>query len=103
MNRAGEGADATTQGTELEHAIASQPAELERVAGYDLAPVARRLEGRRWVWLVGTGSSQHVAELGATLLASAGLDARWSGSADFARGPTQPQRGDAVILISHTG
>ena len=55
------------------------------------------------MWLVGTGSSQHVAELGALLLADAGLDARWSGSLEFACVVSRLDRGDAVILISHTG
>jgi glutamine---fructose-6-phosphate transaminase (isomerizing) len=55
------------------------------------------------VWLVGTGSSQHVAELGAMLLAEAGLDTRWSGSLEFARSSARLDRDDAVILISHTG
>jgi len=54
------------------------------------------------VWLVGTGSSQHAAELGALLLAEAGLDARWSGSSEFARMVGRPDPNDAVILISHS-
>lgn len=53
--------------------------------------------------LVGTGSSQHVPELGAMLLAEAGLDARPSGSQEFARTLTRLDQRDAVILISHTG
>ena len=88
--------------TALERAIRSQPAELERLAARDLAGVAARLEGRRRVWLVGTGSSQHAAELGAMALAEAGLDARWSGSSEFVRGAARPQSNDAVIVISHT-
>jgi glucosamine--fructose-6-phosphate aminotransferase (isomerizing) len=67
-----------------------------------VASLAARLEGRRRVWLVGTGSSQHAAELGALLLAEAGLDARWSGSSQFVRLVPRPDRNDAVILISHT-
>ena len=89
--------------THLERAIRSQPAELERLSGQDLAPLAARLENRRRVWLVGTGSSQHVAELGALLFAQAGLDARWSASSEFARCAPQPDADDAVIVISHTG
>jgi glucosamine--fructose-6-phosphate aminotransferase (isomerizing) len=55
------------------------------------------------VWLVGTGSSQHVAELGALLLAEAGLDARWSGSSEFVHGAgVRLHPDDAVIVISHT-
>jgi glutamine---fructose-6-phosphate transaminase (isomerizing) len=88
--------------TELERAIRSQPEQLARLGASDVAQAAARLRGRRRVWLVGTGSSQHVAELGALLLAEAGLDARWSGSYEFARGPLRSDRDDAVILISHT-
>jgi glucosamine--fructose-6-phosphate aminotransferase (isomerizing) len=60
------------------------------------------LKDRKRLWLVGTGSSQHVAELGALALADAGLDARWSGSMAFARSGPTPDRDDAVIVISHT-
>jgi fructoselysine-6-P-deglycase FrlB-like protein len=51
--------------TELERAIRAQPAELERLAGADLPSVGAQLKDRRRLWLAGTGSSQHVAELGA--------------------------------------
>jgi glutamine---fructose-6-phosphate transaminase (isomerizing) len=88
--------------THLERAIRSQSAELERLAARDFASLAARLEGRRRVWLVGTGSSQHAAELGALLLAEVGLDARWSGSSEFARFAPKLDVNDAVILISHT-
>lgn len=88
--------------TQLERAISAQPAELERLATRDVASHAARLQGRRRVWLVGTGSSQHVAELGAGLLVQAGLDARWSGSSDFARLAPGPGPDDGVIVISHT-
>jgi glucosamine--fructose-6-phosphate aminotransferase (isomerizing) len=88
--------------TEFEQAIRSQAVELERLAARDYGSFAVQLEGRQRVWLVGTGSSQHVAELGALLLAEAGLDARWSGSSEFARHPEGPRSDDAVIVISHT-
>jgi glucosamine--fructose-6-phosphate aminotransferase (isomerizing) len=88
--------------TQLERAIRAQSVELERLAAKDVASLAARLEGRRRVWLVGTGSSQHAAELGALLLAEAGLDTRWSGSSEFVRSVPTPDPDDAVILISHT-
>ena len=88
--------------TELQRAIRSQPSELERLVTCDVSALVGRLEGARRVWLVGTGSSQHVAELGALVLTGAGLDARWSGSFEFARLAPRPGPGDAVILISHT-
>jgi glucosamine--fructose-6-phosphate aminotransferase (isomerizing) len=87
---------------ELERAIRSQPVELARLASQDLATAAARLRARPRVWLVGTGSSQHVAELGALLLADTGLDARWSGSSEFVRGAARPNSDDVVIVISHT-
>jgi glucosamine--fructose-6-phosphate aminotransferase (isomerizing) len=88
--------------TALERAIRAQPAELRRLAGLELAPQARRLAAAERVWLVGTGTSLHAAELGAALLGRAGADARFASSMDFAR--RAPLRaGDAVIVISHTG
>jgi glutamine---fructose-6-phosphate transaminase (isomerizing) len=87
---------------QLERAIWSQSSELERLAQLDLAAVAERLKDRRRIWLVGTGSSQHVAELGALVLAEGGLDARSSGSLEFTRSPLKPDADDAVLLISHS-
>ena len=88
--------------TQLEHAIRSQVVELQRLAAREYGSFAARLEGRRRVWLVGTGSSQHVAELGSLHLEEAELDARWSGSSEFVRSAAKPKSSDAVILISHS-
>jgi glutamine---fructose-6-phosphate transaminase (isomerizing) len=88
--------------TELERAIRAQPDELRRIAGLDLPPHARRLAAGERVWLVGTGTSLHAAELGAAMFARAGIDARPVSSLDFAR--RAPLRaGDGVVVISHTG
>jgi glutamine---fructose-6-phosphate transaminase (isomerizing) len=88
--------------TELESAIEAQPDELRRLAGLELPPHARRLAAGERVWLVGTGTSLHAAELGAAMLERAGVDARFASSMDFAR--RAPLRaGDGVIVISHTG
>jgi glucosamine--fructose-6-phosphate aminotransferase (isomerizing) len=88
--------------TELERAIRDQPAELRRLAGLRLPPHAKRLAGGERVWLVGTGSSLHAAELGAAMLARAGVDARFASSMEFAR--WAPLRaGDSVVVLSHTG
>jgi glutamine---fructose-6-phosphate transaminase (isomerizing) len=88
--------------TELERAIRAQPDELRRLAGLDLPPHARRVGSGERVWLVGTGTSQHAAELGAAMFDRAGVDARWSPSMEFAqRAPLRA--GDGVIVISHTG
>jgi glucosamine--fructose-6-phosphate aminotransferase (isomerizing) len=52
--------------------------------------------------LVGTGTSQHAAELGAMMLAAAGRAARWYPAATWARWGPGPQAGDAVCVITHT-
>jgi glutamine---fructose-6-phosphate transaminase (isomerizing) len=86
------------------HRMIRQQAEvLDRIAGLDLADKAAPLAAARRVVLVGTGTSQHAAELGAMLLEQAGLDARWFPSASWARWSTGPQPGDALVVISHTG
>jgi glucosamine--fructose-6-phosphate aminotransferase (isomerizing) len=88
--------------TELERAIRAQPDELRRLAGLELPPHANRLAAGERLWLVGTGTSLHAAELGAAMMARAGIDARFASSMDFAR--QAPLRaGDGVIVISHTG
>ncbi len=88
--------------TELERAIRAQPAELRRVAGLELGAEARKLAGHERVWLVGTGTSLHAAELGAWMFARAGVDARFASSMEFARwAPLRP--GDAVVVLTHTG
>jgi glutamine---fructose-6-phosphate transaminase (isomerizing) len=88
--------------TELERAIRAQPDELRRVAGLDLPPQARRIAAGERLWLVGTGTSLHAAELGAAMMERAGIDARHASSMEFAR--RSPLRaGDGVIVLSHTG
>jgi glucosamine--fructose-6-phosphate aminotransferase (isomerizing) len=88
--------------TELERAIHAQPDELRRLASLALPPAAKRLAAGERVWLVGTGTSWHAAELGAAMLGRAGVDARFATSNEFAR--RAPLRaGDGVIVLSHTG
>ena len=88
--------------TELEAAIRAQPAELRRLAALDLPPQAKRLAAGERLWLVGTGTSWHAAELGAAMFARAGIDARFATSSEFAsRSPLRA--GDGVIVLSHTG
>ena len=91
--------------TGLEQAIRSQPAALERLAARALPDRAARLLDRERIWLVGTGSSQHAAELGAAMLARAGRDARAAASMSFVLGGAgeRIRAGDGVIVISHTG
>jgi glutamine---fructose-6-phosphate transaminase (isomerizing) len=88
--------------SELERAIRAQPGELRRVTGLALPPHAGRLAAGERLWLVGTGTSLHAAELGAAMMGRAGIDARFASSMDFAR--RVPLRaGDAVVVLSHTG
>jgi glutamine---fructose-6-phosphate transaminase (isomerizing) len=88
--------------TELEAAIHAQPGELRRLAGLDVRPATKRLAAGERLWVVGTGSSWHAADLGAAMFARAGIDARAATSNEFAK--SAPLRaGDGVIVISHTG
>lgn len=82
--------------------INSQADAIERMAQADLSRQAQRLAGARRIILVGTGTSQHAAELGALMLADAGLDARPASAAHFARWAAPLRPGDAAIVISHT-
>jgi glucosamine--fructose-6-phosphate aminotransferase (isomerizing) len=64
--------------TALATMIAAQPDVIESLApgGAAVDEAAARLAGARRIWVVGTGTSLHAAELGASALASAGIDAR---------------------------
>jgi glucosamine--fructose-6-phosphate aminotransferase (isomerizing) len=68
----------------------------------DLGAALERLDGAERVWLVGTGTSQHAAELGALMFGDAGRQAHWQSSAMFVRSGPPLGAGDAVIVISHT-
>ena len=89
--------------TALEETIRAQPRLLQDMLGADLGDVPERLAGARVIWLVGTGTSQHAAELGAALFRSAGRHARPVSSATFASWTEPPAADDAVIVLSHTG
>ena len=102
----------------LAETIAIQGRVLRHVLDLDLASPIARLEGVERIWLVGTGTSEHAACLGAAMLATAGIDARASSAAAFAAarrldapaspaaapiaaGP-RPGPDDALVVISHT-
>lgn len=88
--------------SKLAETIAGQGEVLRGVLEVDLGTALGELEGAGRVWLVGTGTSEHAAQLGALMFATAGIDARPSSSAAFCARPGELRRGDAVIVISHT-
>ncbi len=87
--------------TYLEEALGQEAEVLRMALDLDVDAVAEVLRGSERVNLVGTGTSQHAAELGAWMLRRCGLDARWWSSATAAR--EAEWRDHPVIVISHTG
>jgi glucosamine--fructose-6-phosphate aminotransferase (isomerizing) len=89
--------------TALAETIAAQPDLLAEALEIDLGDAQDRLLGAERIWLVGTGTSQHAAELGALMLREGGKQAYAFSSASFARFGPAPEQNDAAIVISHTG
>ena len=89
--------------TALYRMIRSQADALDRIAELDLSAPAAVLAAARRVIIVGTGTSQHAAELGAAMLERAGRDARWFPASAWVRWSTGPRPGDALVVITHTG
>lgn len=88
--------------TALRRAIAGQGDLLEEGLTIDLEPWADQFDGARRIWLVGTGTSQHAAELGARMFEAAG-DVRWASAGVFAERAVGLTETDLVVVISHTG
>jgi glucosamine--fructose-6-phosphate aminotransferase (isomerizing) len=88
--------------TALAETVANQGAVLRHALELDLEAAAAKLAGAGRIWLVGTGTSEHAALLGAAMLMSAGLDARAVSGQGFAVAPPRLGADDAVIVISHT-
>jgi glucosamine--fructose-6-phosphate aminotransferase (isomerizing) len=88
--------------TALAETVANQGAVLRHALELDLDAAAAKLAGAARVWLVGTGTSEHAALLGAAMLASSGLDARAISGQAFAVAPPRLGPDDAVVVISHT-
>ena len=88
--------------TALAETIAAQAGLLETVLAQDLSEALARIEPARRIWLVGTGSSQHAAELGAWMFGTGDREARWSSSAAFVSSDPRLGVDDAVVIISHT-
>ena len=89
--------------TALADAIQAQGRVLSRVLELELARAIDQLNGAQRIWLVGTGTSQHAAELGAQMFQLAAADARAASAAAFARLRPPPDPSDAIVLITHTG
>src|SRR5512133_3086641 len=94
--------------TQLEHQIRSQPDQLERVltSGAVKAQVhaaAEALHRVRRIWVVGTGTSQHAANLGASMLQDAGRSAHAVSSMQFVKNAPIVGPQDGVVVITHTG
>lgn len=93
--------------TRLERQIRSQPEELERMLGsaQTTAQVHEATEGlhrARRIWVVGTGTSQHAAALGAGMFQEAGRAAHAVSSMQFVRWAPIVGPQDAVVIITHT-
>jgi glutamine---fructose-6-phosphate transaminase (isomerizing) len=86
----------------LAETIANQGAVLRHALELDLGAAVERLEGAARVWVVGTGTSEHAAWLGAAMLASAGAEAWPRSAAGFVADGRALGPDDGVIVISHT-
>lgn len=88
--------------SELAHAIAAQADLLEQVLTVSLDDALSRLEPARRIWLVGTGTSEHAAQLGEWMLLSGPRAVRALSSASLVARAAQLGPEDAVVVISHT-
>jgi glutamine---fructose-6-phosphate transaminase (isomerizing) len=94
--------------THLSAQIRSQPDELERVlvSGSIKSQVhaaAEALHRVRRIWMVGTGTSQHAAHLGAAMLQDAGRSAHAVSSMQFVKNAPIVGPHDGVVVFTHTG
>src|ERR1700736_1626474 len=89
----------------LLNTIESQPALVERLLAdkHPVADAAARLRGANRVFLVGTGTSFHGAQVGEHLFRSAGIEARALPAFEFAQYGPSLEPNDALIVISHRG
>ena len=93
--------------TALEHQIRSQPEALHHVLTSpqimdQVGVAAQGLHRARRIWLVGTGTSQHAAELGAAMIHESGRAAQAVASMHFVDWAPIVDPRDGVIVISHT-
>ena len=93
--------------TNLEHQIRSQPDVLDGLVRStklreQVHVAAEGLHRARRIWLVGTGTSFHAAELGASMIQLAGRQAQAIPSMQFVDFAPIVGPQDAIIVISHT-
>jgi glucosamine--fructose-6-phosphate aminotransferase (isomerizing) len=93
--------------THLEEQIRSQPDALDQLltSSHARAQVHEAAEGlhrARRIWVVGTGTSQHAAALGASMIQEAGRAAHAVSSQQFVQYAPIVGPQDAIIVISHT-
>ncbi len=87
----------------LSETIAAQGDLLDAVLGADVHAGADRLDGACRLWFVGTGTSQHAAELGAWMFRVGEREVHAVSGAEFAWRAEPLGPDDAVVVISHTG
>jgi glucosamine--fructose-6-phosphate aminotransferase (isomerizing) len=92
----------------FEEHLRSQPDELERLlsdprAREEVHAAAEGLHRVRRLWVVGTGSSQHAAAIGAAMLQDAGRSAHAVSSMQFVRNAPIVGGQDGVIVVTHSG
>lgn len=97
----------STVETALERQIRSQPDEIRRLltssqVHEQVHATAQGLHRAHRIWLVGTGTSQHAAELGAAMLQEAGRAAQAVPAMHFVDWAPIVGPQDGVIVISHT-
>jgi len=94
--------------TAFEHQIRSQPEELERLASSEntreqVHAAVEGLQRCHRVWIIGTGTSLHAAQLGAAMFQEAGRAVQALSSKNFVDWAPVLGPKDGVIVISHTG
>lgn len=88
--------------TKLAEMIELQAQAIESLARLDVSQAVGQLRGARRIHVVGTGTSQHAAELAEYMFAGTGLDVRASSAQHFTRDIAWAASDEALIVISHT-
>ncbi len=98
----------TTGDTNLERQIRSQPEALGALLSSgnvrrQVHEAAERLHRARRLWVVGTGTSLHAAELGASLIQLSGRQAHAVPAMEFVDFAPLVGPQDGIVVITHTG